>query len=81
MKKKAKRLALNRETLRSLEDLGLRGVAGADTLAAGCATIGRRCTGTGDTGNSVDPTICQSCHECSNGCTSGGTACPSYSCP
>lgn len=81
MKKKTKKLALNRETLRFLEDHGLRGVAGAASLAPGCVSIGRRCTGTGDTGNSVDPTICQSCYECSDGCTTGGTACPSYSCP
>jgi hypothetical protein len=78
MKKKARKLTLNRETLRFL-DLGLKEVVGADTYAAGCATIGRRCTGTGDTGISVDPTICQTCYECSNGCATGG-AC-TVSCP
>jgi hypothetical protein len=39
MKKKSKRLSLHRETLRSLNEQGLRGVAGGQTLDyAGCGT-------------------------------------------
>lgn len=39
MKKKSKRLALHRETLRNLEEPGLKGVAGGQTYDyAGCGT-------------------------------------------
>jgi hypothetical protein len=44
MKKKLEKLTLNRETLHSLEAGQLKQVAGAATLAAGCATYSPNCT-------------------------------------
>lgn len=67
MKKKVKKLTLSRETLHSLETGRLVRVAGADTLAAGCATYSPRCTG-GSNECSADTctqwTICMSCGTC-----------------
>ncbi|MEA2562923.1 MAG: hypothetical protein QOH06_4427 [Acidobacteriota bacterium] len=61
MKKKVRKLALNRETLRSLEDGGLRGVLGAASLAPGCQS--RRC-GSQDTCTAW--TDCMSVDTCYN---------------
>lgn len=59
MKKKMRKLNLNRETLRSLETRHLEGIVGADTLAAGCATYSPRCGG--GTGACSDDTCSNSC--------------------
>ena len=69
MKKKVRKLTLNRETLCSLEDL--RSAFGAGSL--GC-TLGRRGTLTCTTceGGGGNPTNFASCGVCSNQCETGG---------
>ena len=71
MKKKVKKLTINRETLRSLD--GLQGVEGGSgpgpTHALGCdpTNVGTNCiTGTG----SYD--TCAPSYRCSNNCATGG---------
>ncbi|HEY0514097.1 MAG TPA: class I lanthipeptide [Thermoanaerobaculia bacterium] len=63
--KKARKLTLNRETLRTLDNLRLEGVAGGGTLAGVCTSYNARCTGSGS-GDTV------TCLECSAGCATGG---------
>jgi len=77
MRKNGRKLALNRETLRSLETWGL--VIGGASAACG-TTFGTRC-GTTDDGNTYGN--CQNTFEvCSaNYCETGGTACSGLSCP
>lgn len=88
MKKKQymKRLTINRETLRSLDNP--RGVFGAATSVAPCATaglacnptqVGIRCTDTGGTYDTCQASVAAPCSYAE--CTTGGTACPSGCCP
>jgi hypothetical protein len=66
VKKAMRKLTLNRETLHSLETRHLKGIVGADTLAAGCATYSPRCGG-GTNACSEDT--------CSNSCPTALTSC------
>ncbi len=43
MKKETKKLTLSRETLRNLEDLQLREVAGGNSIQLSCDTISWHC--------------------------------------
>lgn len=76
MKKKERKLVLNRETLRSLD---LRGVAGGGASLALCGGgTGTMYCDSGSYGLCVDSQL-----NCSNGCTSGGactSACPTETC-
>lgn len=58
-----RKLTLNRETLHRLD---LKGVVGAATLAAGCATLAYRCTNGCDTTDPIN--TFDTCSVCSNAC-------------
>lgn len=68
---KTRKLRLHRETLRRIDGLDLRFVAGGMSLicTAVCTIVGTKCNtgGGGSTPYTCDP--------CSNYCTSGGQAC------
>ena len=67
MKKKVKKLVLNRETLGNLKGV----VGGALTLSPRCQSSPCGPTGPGDTGGG-DLTIFATCGACSAGCATGG---------
>jgi len=64
MKKKAKKLVLNRETLWYLEN-----VVGGISLAR---CLSNPCGNPGDGGTGSSPTVEATCYVCSNGCATGG---------
>lgn len=68
MKQKVRKLTLNRETLRSLDNLRLRMAAGGVSHTLACASI--ICGPIGDTG--TESGICGTKSVCSNGCGTGG---------
>jgi hypothetical protein len=77
MKKKTRKLALHRETLRTLDrPVWMRNVkGGADTMHGACLTTPRACGTTGDdTGNpTVNPV-------CSGTCATGGACTATDTC-
>lgn len=74
MHKKRKKLVLSRETLRILAEERRRIAGGALNQSYGlaCQSLNPRCTTTCDTQGTVQPTICNTCYDCSEGCGTGG---------
>ncbi len=76
MKKKVKKLSLNKETVRSLTDDELRGVAGADPTQHGpnCATVPVTCAASCAPGCTDECTCRPNSSPCELSCP--GTICP-----
>lgn len=77
MKKKVRKLTINRETLCSLETMS--GVAGGGSFTPACMNptqFGTKClTATNQSYGDCGPSV-----NCSNGCATGGTACTGLTC-